>query len=341
VFTWFDANGGINNTKYRNAPSIPGVTTKVAGGTTAPSSNEFTVGLARGLHNRGAARLDYVYRRYRDMYGSYIDMTTGKVTDPTGRTYDADSIKNTPDARRWYHGLTAAADYRLTNISIGGNYTLSYSKGNNDGENVGSGPTMAAINEFPEYRQQAWNWPEGYMGNDQRHKVRIYASYLVPVKPALGEFTLGVAQRVSSGTPYDIGFTVNPTKYVVNPGYLAPPTSVTYYIDGRGPLRTDTISSTDLSLVWTRSLHDSLEVFFRGLVYNLFNRQGVNSVDTTVSSNASPGSYSAASLPVFNPFTETPVKDVNYRYGPNFGRPTAPEDFQDARTFSFSFGIRF
>ena len=44
-------------------------------------------------------------------------------------------------------------------------------------------------------------------------------------------------------------------------------------------------------------------MFFRGLVYNLFNQQAVQAVDTTVSSNASPGEYTAASLPVFNPFT--------------------------------------
>jgi hypothetical protein len=61
----------------------------------------------------------------------------------------------------------------------------------------------------------------------------------------------------------------------------------------------------------------------------------------TVSSNASPGTYTAASLPVFNPFTTTPVADVNYRYGSNFGMPSAPSDFQDPRSASFSFGIRF
>mgnify|MGYP001767043523 CR=1 FL=1 len=49
----------------------------------------------------------------------------------------------------------------------------------------------------------------------------------------------------------------------------------------------------------------------------------------------------AASLPVFNPFTETPIKGTNYRYGPSFGMPTEPDDYQSPRTFSFSFGIRF
>ena len=88
------------------------------------------------------------------------------------------SVKNTPDARRWYHAVTAAADYRFDRVSLGGNYTLSYSKGNNDGENVGSGPIMASINKFPEYRQEAWNWPDGL--HDERPAAQGARLRLVP-----------------------------------------------------------------------------------------------------------------------------------------------------------------
>ncbi len=342
VFAWFQTIGGINNTNYRSAPSIPGITIHVSDKTTAPSSDEVTVGLAHELGKGGTVRVDYVYRNYKDIYGSYEDTTTGKVTDPTGRTYDATLVKNTPDAKRWYHAVTAAANYRFSGrVVLGGNYTLSYSKGNNDGENVGSGPIMSSINTFPEYDQESWNWPTGWMMNDQRHKARIYGTYLIPVNPTLGQFTLGFVERANSGTPYDIAFSVNSTPYVTNPGYLAPPSSVTYYIGGRGALRTDSMFSTDLSLVWSRRLHGRVEVFFRGLLYNLFNSQHVLAVDNTVNSNASPGSYTAASLPAFNPFTTTPVAGVNYRYASTFGLPTGPGDYQDPRTFSFSFGIRF
>jgi outer membrane receptor for ferrienterochelin and colicin len=342
VFAWFQTIGGITNTNYRGAPSIPGVTTKVSDGTTAPSSNEMTIGLARGLgQNRGTLRADYVYRTYSDIYGSFVNTTTGTVTDATGRTYNKEIVQNTPDATRWYHALTVAGDYRFTRVTLGGNYTFSYSQGNNDGENVGSGPIMSSINMTPEYRPQAWNWPTGYMGNDQRHKARVYASFLLPISPSLGEFTIGIVQRADSGVPYDIGFSVNPTAYITNPGYVSPPTSLTYYIDGRGPRRTDNNFANDFSLVWSKKVRGSVEVFFRGLVYNIFNQQAVMSVDTTVSSNASPGSYTAASLPAFNPYTTAPVADVNYRYGPNFGKPTAPSSYQNPRSASFSVGIRF
>ncbi|HSL21044.1 MAG TPA: carboxypeptidase regulatory-like domain-containing protein [Vicinamibacterales bacterium] len=343
VFAWFEGVGGINSTNYRNAPSIPGVTTKVSDNTTAPSSNELTAGFARELgQNRGTIRVDYTYRTYQDMYGSFVDTSTGRVTDETGRSYDLEVVRNTPDAKRWYHAVTAAGDYRLSRrIILGGNYTLAYSKGNNDGENVGSGPIMAGINTYPEYRQETWNWPTGYMFNDQRHKARLYASVTLPIDQQLGQFTLGVVQRTDSGTPYDVGFTVDPSKYVTNPGYLRPPTSITYYIDGRGPLRTENVFNTDLSFVWSKKVQGSVEVFFRALAFNIFNNLAVTDVNTTVSSNASPGSYTAASLPAFNPFTTVPVEGVNYRFGPEFGQPTAPGSYQNARSANFSFGIRF
>jgi hypothetical protein len=344
VFAWFNSIGGTNSTNYRNAPSIPGVTTKVGSGTKAPSSDEITAGIARDLKSRGTVRVDYTYRQYHNIYGSFTDMSTGQVTDSTGRSYDATIVRNTADANRWYHGVTVSADYRLRRVSLGGNYTLAYSKGNNDGENVGSGPIMSSINTFPEYRPESWNWPTGYMGNDQRHKARAYASFLLPVRENLGSFTFGVVQRFDSGLPYEMIVSVNPSTYITNPGYLKPPTSISYYVSERGALRTDNIFNTDLSIVWSRKIARSAQVFFRGLAYNIFNGQGIANVaniDTSVSSNASPGSYSAASLPAFNPFTTTPVKDVNWKLGPLFGQPTAPGAYQNSRSFSFSFGIRF
>ncbi|HSK07952.1 MAG TPA: TonB-dependent receptor [Vicinamibacterales bacterium] len=341
VFAWFETIGGTGNTSYRNAPSIPGVTTKVGSGTKAPSSIEASVGLARDLAGRGTLRVDYVYREYKDMYGSFTDLSNGRVTDSTGRSYNATVVRNTPDAERWYHAVTAAADYRMKRLSLGANYTLSVSKGNSDGENVGSGPVMASINDFPEYRQQGWNWPTGFMGNDQRHKTRLYASYVLPVRQTLGTFTLGAIQRWDSGTPYDMVISVNPTPWVTNPGYLTTPTSVSYYVSERGALRTDAFLSTDLSFVWTKRLRGTLELFFRGQAYNIFNRLGVMSVNTTVSSNASPGEYTAASLPAFDPFTEVPVEGVNWRKGSQFGLPTAPGSYQASRSANMSFGVRF
>jgi outer membrane receptor for ferrienterochelin and colicin len=351
IWNWFQSVGGTSNTNYRSAPSIPGVTTKVASGVRAPSTDEFAGGLAHEM-GRGAVRVDYVYRTVQNMYGSYTDATTGFVTDPTGRTYDAEIVKNTPDARRWYHGITTNATYRFSNGQVGANYTLSWSKGNVAGENVGSGPVMAGINTFPEYRAQAWNWPDGFNGNDQRHKLRAFVSYGLPLSPALGQFTMGVVQRFDSGTPYDMNILVDSRPYVTGTPYLKAPATVGYYVTGRGALRWDNTWTTDLSLNWSKKLPGlrSTELFFRGVVTNLFNNLALQTGNVTVNSAASPGS--AKNLVGFNPFTTVPVEGVHYAKDPGvvgpdgtiqkaFGQATQPRDYQFPRSANFSIGVRF
>lgn len=340
IWTWFQGIGGTNNTNYRSAPSIPGVTTKVATGVRAPSTDEVSAGLAHEM-GRGAIRLDYVYRTVQNMYGSYTDSTTGYVTDPTGRSYDAELVKNTPDARRWYHGLTANATYRFTKGQIGANYTLSWSKGNVAGENVGSGPIMASINTYPEFRAQAWNWPDGYNSNDQRHKLRAYVSYVLPSPEQVGQFTLGLVQRFDSGTPYDMNISIDSRPYVGTTTYLKAPATVGYYVTERGALRWDNTWTTDLSLNWSKKLPGlgGTEFFFRGVVTNLFNRQALQSGNVTVYSAASPGSLKG--LLAFNPFTATPVEGVNYAKDAGFGLATQPSDYQFPRSANLSFGVRF
>jgi hypothetical protein len=43
----------------------------------------------------------------------------------------------------------------------------------------------------------------------------------------------------------------------------------------------------------------------------------------------------------FNPFTTTPVKGVNWDYGPNFGKPTSRLAYTSPRELRLSFGVRF
>lgn len=340
LFTWFNANGGLNRAT-RSAPSIPGVTTAVAGGTAAPNSDEVTFGLSHDLGGRGTARVDYMYRNYRDMYGDFLNASAPIVTDSSGRRYNLTMVKNTPDAKRNFKGLIGNLSYRLADVQIGGNYTFAISRGNIDGEDSGSGPIRASINTYPEYRQQSWNTPLGYTMNDQRHKARAWLSYRLPVAAALGDVNLGVMQRFDSALPYDENAVIDSRPYVTNPGYITPPSTVTYYFSGRYGLRWDNIFTTDLSLTWNRKLPalSTTEVFFRGMVTNLFNNMGQVSGDSQVFTSTSPGQVKG--LQAFNPFTTQPVYGVNWVRSTTFGQATGVGDYQPARTFSFSLGLRF
>jgi outer membrane receptor for ferrienterochelin and colicin len=338
LFGWFNANGGLTRTT-RNAPTIPGVTTRVGDDIVAPSVDEITAGVGRTLGSRGAVRVDWVSRNYNDFYNNHRDLTTGQVADSTGRTFDLIVVNNTNKIERTYKGVNTQLSYRFgRRLDLGGNYTLSWARGNFTGEDATNGADRADVDSYPEYRQESWNWPTGYTTNDQRHKVRAWGTYRLPVSEAAGTFDLSVMQRFDSGTRSSLDGSVDPRPYVTNPGYLTPPSSVTYYFEPRGSLKHDDQHRTDLALLWAfrlRTLANS-QLFFRGVLTNVFNNAAVRSFDETIFSRTNNTAY-----PAFNPFTEVPQRGLHYDLGPDFGKPTGVSDYQAPREFSFSVGIRF
>ena len=338
MFDWFNANGGTGRAT-RTAPNVPGVTTSVGDRLVSPNADEITLGVTRAFGNRGTLRVDWISREYDDFYGDFRDTTTGRVTDPTGREFDLTVVRNTNAVNRTYKGLNTQASYRLgTRMMLGGNYTLSWARGNFTGEDTGSGPVRASANDFPEYREPRWNSPIGYTPNDQRHKVRSWLQYQLPAPERIGRFDVSVLQLFDSGEAYSADGAIDPRPYVTNPGYLTPPSSVTYFFGERGGLRWDDVWRTDLSVLWELPLAPlpRARLFFRGVVTNLFNNAAaIGGEDTILTRNNDPA------FQTFDPFTTTPVQGVHWDYGASYGRPTGVGDYQAPREFSFSVGVRF
>ena len=179
VFDWFFANGGPGAIPLNGAPTIPGVTPQIADGLTSPSAWEYAGGVSRVFGARASLRADLLVRHYVDFYMRQADTTTGRVQDPTGRSFDLALITNAPDGllSRDYAGGTFTGTYRFGRmLDIGANYTLSRARGNFDAENVASGPVPFDY-RYPEYKQASWNFPEGDLAVDQRHRARIWANY--------------------------------------------------------------------------------------------------------------------------------------------------------------------
>ncbi len=338
LFNWFNANGGTDRST-RSAPSIPGVTSRIDDKLISPNVNEYTIGVSKNLGNRGAVRADFVYRNSDDFYSTRRDLSTGRVSDQFGRQFDLAVISNTNVIDRTYKGLNFQANGTLTSrLRVGGNYTLSWAKGNFTGETESSGPDTANVDDYPEYRQESWNYPTGWLSIDQRHKARLWADYMLPVPEQFGQLQFGVLQRIDSGTPYSADGSVDPRPYITNPGYLTPPSSITYYFGERGEFRNETITRTDLVVNWSKRLNlfGRSEVFFRGQVLNLFNQADLVTVNNQVFTRVDSSAYQA-----FNPFTTQPEKGVHWDYGPNWGTATGVGNYQSPREFSFSVGFRF
>ncbi len=341
LFDWFNANGGTTRTP-RTQPTIPGVNTAVDPGIKSASTYETTGGVAHDLGSKGSLRVDYIYRKFGNIYGDFVNMSTGVVKDArSGQQFNLDVVNNTDKVSRDYKGLSTQATYRpMRNLLVSGNWMFAYSRGNVEAEDATNIVVRASPDQYPEYRQQSWNSPVGYLNGDQRNKVRIWSSYDLPVMKEAGALVLGLMQRYDSGRPYDNTISIDPRPYVTNPGYLIPPSTVTYFISGRGAYRFDGSFRTDASLSWTRHVRipkvANAHIFARAVVNNVFNNLRMTSFNTTLISRTGD-----TTLAAFNPFTTAPAEGVNWKKGPAFGQPVSPNSYQSPREFNVSVGLRF
>jgi outer membrane receptor for ferrienterochelin and colicin len=363
LFGWFEANGGTGRAT-RGAPAIPGINLRIGDRLISPNANELTLGVTRKLGARGLVRVDAVYRDFQDFYSQRTDLASGQVSDarlaefglrPSGRMFDLRIIENTNRATRTYRGLTGQIAYNVADgVNLGGNYTLSRTNGNFDGEVGTGGPTNASFDFYPEYRQESWNNPEGDLSVDRRHRLRLWTTWDLPAPKGIGDATLSALYHFNSGTPY--GAAVNnfdSRSFVTNPGYAAPTANYVYYFTARDAFRTDDEHRFDLSLNWSRRVGvRGLQVFAQGQVLNVLNAQALSNffyaepqfgtcgtqgcIDTTVLFNRNDARFAA-----FNPFTQTPVQGVHWDLGPNFGQSLDRRAYQLPRVYRFSVGVRF
>ncbi len=343
---WFNSIGGTNNTNYRSNPSIPGGSVQISETLKSPDVDEFVLGVTKRIGTRGLVRADYIHREYGDFYAEKRDTSTGSVLLPNGisRADLGIVVNENSILERKYDGFQVQGQYRLERWLFGGNYTWSKAKGNWDGETGPNGPIRSGVLSYPEYFNVAWALNNGPLAIDQRHRARLFASWDAWVTPH-HTFNVSLLHQFYSGTSYGsvgtislINRNVSPNvPYVPNTyGYINPPTTTTYWFEGRDTYKTDDIHRTDLALNYTFKFGRSYELFIQPEVLNVFNRKGVEAVDQTIQTRAQ-----VTTLKSFDPFTETPVEGVHWQKGPNFGKPTTPGSYQTPRTFRVSFGFRF
>jgi outer membrane receptor protein involved in Fe transport len=377
LWAWFQSVSGCApspnqtcqpaNLGLASNPSIPGVATRIGADLTTPSNVEYAAGISRQFGAKAALRADYVFRDFNDFYVSRTDLQTGQVTNSIGQTFDLTFVENSNLYERRYQGVTAQGTYRFTSrIDIGGSYTISRLWGNLDGENVVSGPVTGGALQYPEYKQESWNYPEGDLANDQRHRARFWLNYGVPRVEGL---TLSALQTLNTGIPYGAGGIpitggnangVNPGTFVTNPGYRTPPTgaNTAYFYTDRDAFRLEGEKRTDVAANYNYNLGvggRTVGLFVQAQIINLFNQfqlcgcgannvfqngggSVVNTVDRTTRTPVSTGGLPLVN---FNPFTTQPVEGTNWAKGPNFGKALNRFAYTTPRTFRLTFGVRF
>ena len=356
VFDWFKSVGGISNRDFLQGGTTNGISKIILNGSLgSPYTREVSVGGGFQLGTKGYLRADLIHRNWKNFYTSTRSLANGKVFDPVSmRSSDLSVITNSDDFTRKYDAAQFQASYALPyRINVGGNYTYSKLKGNVDAETAGSGPiTTTGPQDYAEYTNYKNNNPEGYLSEDQRHKVRAWVSYDQPTP--IGAFNFSVLQRFDSGSPYSVSGLIDPRcrptagtptrcTRIANPGYATTPTSSTYYFSKRGELNWDDVTATDLAINYDAPAIGRVQIYVQTELRNAFNRQAQVNGNTTVSvANGTNG------LQYFDPFTTTPIEGVHYRKSAAFGTARtattfvgAQGDFQLPRTFLMSFGLKF
>jgi hypothetical protein len=358
VFDWFNTNGGAKR-PFAAAPTFPGVSPKIKDSLKSPNVLEYAGGVNRQFGSRAALRADVNYRKFRDFYIQRIDLATGKVVNPAGTTLDQAFVQNDTDLlHREYIGLSAQGTYRFSSrVDIGGTYTLSHTWGNIEGETVGSGPTSFTGTQYPEYKQASWNYPDGDLSVDQRHRGRLWVNYGLPWVKNL---TLSALQTLETGVPYggSSGSGVNPLPFVTNPGYQTPPpgNQTTYFYTGRDAFRAVGQKRTDFAANYGYNVAMSsrtLNIFVQAQVINIFNQfqlcgcggtvfvNGGAVTQTRIDQTVRTSVTNSALYRTFNPFTTTPIRGDNWDFGPDFGKALNRFAWTSPRQFRVSFGVRF
>ncbi len=380
VFDWFFANGGAE-LAVTGSPQVRGISPQVRGSLASPSVWEYASGIAGQLGGSVSVRADFTYRDYRDFYIRRTDTTTGRAIDDRpyapaavqGREYDLTLIENDDSGlfKRRYAGLTLQGRYRTGAwLDAGASYTLSRAWGNLEGETVPNGPITAgdagreAAFNYPEYRQESWNYPEGDLAIDQRHRGRLWVNVTMPWVRGL---TLSVLQALENGVPYSASnqnsATVNgidPRSFVANPGYVNPPdgAATQYFYTARDAFRLEGQKRTDFAAMYTYKQPvgggRTIDAFLQAQVINLFDQfqlcgcggnanftLGGNvqnqTVDTAIRTSVShPALYQP-----FDPFTTTPVEGVHWAQSPTFGKALNRFAYTTPRTLRLTFGVRF
>jgi hypothetical protein len=366
LFAWYNANGGAR-LPLNGTPIIPGVT-PIIGDLSSPNAWEYAAGVNRQVGSRAAIRADFVYRDFGNMYAEFTQLGQ-RATDPDGRVLDLVTIGNSDIAFRKYVGLSLQGTYRWNALDIGGNYTVSRNWGNVDGETVANGPITFTGESYPEYKQASWNYPEGDLATDQRHRSRLWLSYAPRYAAGL---TLSLIETMESGVPYGAGgreASANPNTsgvaagpFVTNPGYVTPPPGNTnsYYYTARDAFRTEGQLRTDFGATYAYRIPGtrSLEAFVQLHVINLFNQSQLCTCGGTAFGTGSAANAGGANIqrintailtPVttparfaaFNPLTTTPVRGVNYDLGPLFGLATSRFAYTTPQSMRIVFGVRF
>lgn len=325
---------GLNPANYTVpvAGNFPTANVSFEDGLSSALNKEWTASLGGELGARGYAKATYVHRRTSNVIDDMILRELGATTVSRGGvvvgTYDNVQFRNAGDALfRDYQALVLQSRYGVTSgWSVAGHWTLQLrNHGNVEGEVAGRPGAPSPFGDYPEAFTAERHYPEGRLDDFQRHKVRVWTTYLLDMGRA-GSLDVTALYRYNSGLTYSLrangeALSAVQRSAVAAAGYAGLPGGgvQSIFFGERG---TETFSGAglvDLNVGYNVPVFKSLRPFVKFELLNVLNAQTLTSFDTTVSANWN-GPLDPMGLP------------TTYTKGPRFGQATRSADYPAWRT---------
>jgi hypothetical protein len=316
----------------------------------SPLTREVTLSLAQDLGSRGAVRGMYIWRRATGLVESFIDDPTasGKtLVTQDGRTYGTfDNVyyRNTDAAVRRYQGVELVGHYQLhANWTAAAQWTVQLkNEGNYEGEAANAPGSPSVLGDYPEMLDETRNFPMGRLDDFQRHKVRVWSTYVVNAG-RFGSFDVTPMWRYNSALTYSLAANSVPlsaAQRAQNPGYARLPGSgangsQTLFFGERGSEEFAGYGLVDLGVTYQVPVWRTLRPWLKVEVLNALNNDTLIGWDTTVAVDPA-SALDSNGLP------------TGFIRGPRFGTATSTAHFPrprpgmtGGRTYLGAFGVRF
>lgn len=248
----------------------------------------------------------------RDYKNQLVNYTYYSGVTPDTRTT---RLQNAPDAQRTYKGFLNTVEFNGDKWYAMGTWTMSKIQGDIDASDVNAaygsffqGTYTPAINQNRAY---------GYLSNDQTHIFRVLVARKIVLTP-----TLSLDNGFRFGWYSGYAYSLTASRYdVAAPGYVLPgDTLFTQHLGDAGSHRSPSYYRLDYSATLNWQASKKLVTGLKVKVTNLLNTFKAEGTDTTMSYDEATHSF----IP-----------------GPVFGQSKSATYYQDGRTLSFAFTMKF
>lgn len=209
-----------------------------------------------------------------EVYNTFGDPSSGVSETLEDTTIPAADLLF-PEAERTYEAFEITLEGQVGELSVNGSYTWSKSKGNTEGYvKSDNGQDDAGITQdfdLPELMDGAL----GYLPNDRRHKLKLWASY-----QATDRLTLGATMFMQSGRPINAFGESHPdgTPSYGDTFYLQDADGNFTFVPRGTAGRTPWLTSFDVAAVYSFNWADRADIELRAEVFNLLNADAAREV---------------------------------------------------------------